>query len=108
MPRLIYLLSRSYRLRPALSCFEEHATEDIFNNLYRSQINNLIPSAAVVGLPEMTLRELIDYLDTSCVNTGKLYFNLLHDMRESCLLIGPICLHNLYTYLKTGLNWPRR
>ena len=67
---IIYLLSRSYRLRSALSCFEEHATEDIFVKHYQTEINNLIPSTAVVGLPEMTLRELIIYLDTSCSNTG--------------------------------------
>ena len=90
---IIYFLSRSYRLRPALSCFEEHAIEDIFVKNYQTEINNLIPSAAVVGSPEMTLTDIINYLDTSCSNTGKLYFNLLYDRRESCLLIGPFRLH---------------
>ena len=30
--------------------------------------------------------------------------NLLYDWRESCLLIGSICFHNLDVYIKTGLE----
>ena len=91
-----------HTVKPVLSGHSKRRPKLVFNTYYPLMQVKSIAECSKGSILQyfrpslsyfLSLRSLFCLLLSGRLRQGLLYFVLLYDWRESCLLIGPICLH---------------